>query len=470
MNSHNLLDAALRSLDREDWLQLHQWLACPLHHQHAPSLALFQWIADWYTVNKDLPPKELQPKDWADHGLSNLQFRKYRSLLLESVERFLAWKVWNSREDTLSNDLLEAYHLRNQTQSLQKRVRRDRKRFDQYRYRDSIALYAEFRREEIMLSLETNIERRSIKPFEEAEFRLLRYQIAERLRKAVATLARSLTSGQAIETPLLNEYLSEIERNTALLTEPAIALYYHACKLYLQPKKNIGADHFQKLTELLPQALNLFTPAEQTFLLKLTINFTIRRINREPEPSMLRTAFDLYQLGFKNERLYEDGYISVFTFNNFIGISLRLNEISVASDFIESMRDQLAPERRRETLAFNEARLYYAKGESSQALLRLQGIDYQDPFDLLNARMLQIRIYYEAGENQALYDLLRATRALLRRRQLGYHQDNFRNNLRMVQKLLRLKWNDKAALDKLKQQIISTKPLSEKEWLLEQMG
>ncbi|MEL6670407.1 MAG: hypothetical protein AAFP08_15655, partial [Bacteroidota bacterium] len=344
-----------------------------------------------------------------------------------------------------------------------------RKKYSRLKFRDSYALEADFRREEFALTLQTPTERRSIEPFEAAEFRLLKWQSAERLRKAVATLARSRTSGQIIDTPILHEYLDQIDQHPELQKEPAIALYYHACKLYLDNQDQTEVDHFQQLTELLPDYLEAFTPPEQTLLLKLTINFAIRRINQDPEPSILHTAFNLYQLGFQNELLFEDNYISVFTFNNFIGIALRLAEIEVAARFIPSKEQQLPPDRRKETLAFNYARLHYAQGEPEEALMRLQGIDYQDPFDLLNARMLQIRIYYETGEDQALFDLIRATRALLRRRKLGYHQENFRNNLRMVQKLLRLKWGDKSAIQKFKSQIINTKPLSEKEWLLGQI-
>ncbi|MEM6396068.1 MAG: hypothetical protein AAF741_06950 [Bacteroidota bacterium] len=466
MLAHNLLDAALLSLDKADWQQLHQWLNSPLHHSHAPSLELFHWMADYFSAHHELPPTDLQPPSWAQKGLSRLQFRKYRSLLLESVENFLAWKVWRSREEQRANDLLEAYRLRGCSQNLAKRLKRDRKRFKQYELWNSDHLSAGYVREELGLIVDNITERRNTTTFEAAEQRLLRWQTAERMRKAVATLARSQTSGIPIEMPLFDAYLNQIESSPELLEEPAISLYYHACRLYRPDHTNNKTDHFSALTQLLPKCLPGFTPTEQTALLKLTINFMIRRINTDPNTEILQTALDLYQLGLDKKLLLEEGHLSVFTFNNFVSIALKLHLSHTVETFIDQNAHLLSPQRKSETLAFNRARLLYAQGKPDQALLQLQSIDYQDPLDLLNARMLQIRIYYEAGEDQALYDLLRATRALLRRRQIGYHQENFRNNLRMVQKLLRLEWHSKKAVEKFRQQVIEMKPLSEKEWLL----
>ncbi|MEM7574728.1 MAG: hypothetical protein AAF433_17615 [Bacteroidota bacterium] len=466
---HNLLDDCLNALSTFEWKQLSHWLNCPLHHAHEPSLKLFEHLYASQLEKGQLPPKDKLPTSWPTGSLSPLQIRKYRSLLLESVESFLAWRQWSRSSEQKPNELLYAYRQRGLFNNLKKRVRSTRRQVKKQQNWGADRLEADFKREEIALVVETMDDRRLVKPFIESENRLLRWQTAERLRKAVSTLARAQTSGSPIPIPLLTAYLELVEATPSLMTLPPISLYYHVCRLYQQQPSD-STDHFAALTELLPQFLEGFPRQEQSDLLKLTINQAIRKINRDPQIETLRIALELYQLGLDRALLFEGGQLSVFTFNNLLGIAFRLQEIDFARSFLYKFGNKLAREHQKEVLAFNTARLCYAEKNYHAALVSLQNIDYQDPFDLLNARMLQIRIYYESEEYQALADLIRATRALLRRRKLGYHQENFRNNLRLTQRLLQLNWSDQQAVHQLEQQIQSTAPLSEREWLIQQLS
>lgn len=466
--SHNLLDDCLNALSAFEWKQLSLWLNCPLHHAHEPSLKLFEYLYTSQREKGHLPAKNELPNPWPAGSLSPLQLRKYRSLLLESVESYLAWQQWSQYSEQKPNELLYAYRKKGLFNNLKKRVRSTRRQIEKQQRWGADQLEADFKREEIALVAETMDNRRLVQPFIEAENRLLRWQTAERLRKAVSTLARAQTSGSPIPIPLLEAYLELVEATPSLMALPPISLYYHACRLYQQqPSDQI--DHFAALTDLLPQFLEGFPPQEQSDLLKLTINQAIRKINRNPQIDTLRIALELYQLGIDRALLFEGGQLSVFTFNNLLGIAFRLQEIDFARRFLYNFGNRLAKEHQKEVIAFNTARLCYAEKNYRKALVSLQNIDYQDPFDLLNARMLQIRIYYESEEYQALADLIRATRALLRRRKLGYHQENFRNNLRLTQRLLQLNWSDPKAASRLEQQIRTISPLSEREWLLQQL-
>ena len=465
---HNLLDDCLLALSTIEWRQLDDWLSNRLHHAHQPSFELFRFLREHYQLSGQLPERRAYPGSWGNQPPSDLQLRKYRSLLLDSVEDFLAWKNWSQQKNLKSNQLLAAYRERGLMDNLRKRIRRQRSKRADYQEWGAEELAADFRQGEFALVAETLDNRQIVAPYIEAENQLLRWQTAERLRKAVGTLARAQTSGSPIPTPLLEAYLELVEASPELMTTPAISLYYHACRLY-QDDHHPTTDHFLALTSLLPKYLEGFPRQEQSDLLKLTINQSIRRINRDPKQETLQTALDLYRLGLNRNLLYEGGQLSVFTFNNLLGIAFRLKATDFARRFLNQYADKLASERREEVLAFNTARLRYAEKRYRDALISLQNIDYQDPFDLLNARMLQIRIYYESGEFQALADLIRATRAILRRRKLGYHQENFRNNLRLTQRLLQLNWSDPKAIQKLEQQIQTTSPLSEREWLLQQL-
>jgi len=57
-----------------------------------------------------------------------------------------------------------------------------------------------------------------------------------------------------------------------------------------------------------------------------------------------------------------------------------------------------------------------------------------------------------------------------RKKIIGYHKENYLNLIHFVKQLLELKRFDKIAKQQLSQEIISTKAVAEKTWLLEQVA
>jgi len=56
-----------------------------------------------------------------------------------------------------------------------------------------------------------------------------------------------------------------------------------------------------------------------------------------------------------------------------------------------------------------------------------------------------------------------------RKKVLGYHKTTFTNLIRLTKKLIRINPFDAKQREKLRAEILSTNPLTEREWLLEQL-
>ncbi|NJO86548.1 MAG: hypothetical protein HC821_00175 [Lewinella sp.] len=113
--------------------------------------------------------------------------------------------------------------------------------------------------------------------------------------------------------------------------KPAVELYYHLCQSYLHPTAEELS--FEQLILRVKTLLPGFSPAEQNTLLKLLLNQAIHRLNQNASPTQLTAALDLYRLGSNSGLLVQNGRISTFTFNNVLGIALRLGQTDYAAAF-----------------------------------------------------------------------------------------------------------------------------------------
>ena len=81
------------------------------------------------------------------------------------------------------------------------------------------------------------------------------------------------------------------------------------------------------------------------------------------------------------------------------------------------------------------------------------------------------KIYYEEEEVDALESLLESIRTYLQRKKVvAYHKANYKNIIRYTKKLTRTTSFNITKKEKLIKEIEEANPLTEKEWLLEQLN
>ena len=88
----------------------------------------------------------------------------------------------------------------------------------------------------------------------------------------------------------------------------------------------------------------------------------------------------------------------------------------------------------------------------------------------LSAKIIQLKVYFETGDMQLLAAHIKNTRAFLRRvKDASYHKEIYVNIFSLTDQLMRLAPYDQRKRAALRQQILTTNPLTEREWLLEQL-
>ncbi len=364
--------------------------------------------------------------------------------------------------------MLQAYRRRGLELHLRNRINRQRSLLARKPRHDYGQLYEAYWLEELHVEHSLNHDRRLPANYNRGEELLLRAQLAAYFRQVSLSLASKPFTSNSPELPLLEEYLRLVRQNPELLLEPGVSLYYYLCCDYL-PEQVAFRLPFTDLVLSFQQHYPKFANDEQVTLLKLLLNRAIHRINQEASEENLRKALGLYQLGLNEGLLVHNNRITTFTFSNIMAIALRLEELIFASDFLDRFSDNLPGETADSIIAFNRARLAYARNDLKEALLYLQNADHQDGVHLMNARFLMMRIYYETHEILALRDLLHATRILIGRKHSNYHQKVYRNNIRLIKELTNLMPGRKTKLERFREKVEATSPLSEKAWLLAQV-
>ncbi|MEO1260050.1 MAG: hypothetical protein AAFZ15_14750 [Bacteroidota bacterium] len=293
------------------------------------------------------------------------------------------------------------------------------------------------------------------------------YVLASKLKQACLHLSRNTINQEVYQIGLLEEVLHYIKEHPGTLKLPAVAVHYY-CYMAITNLENEA--YFTQLRQAIREYYHCFYPGEIRDIYLLAINFCIRRLNTGQQERYAKEAFELYRSSLEQGFLLEDGIIPESTFSNIVSLALWMGEYRWTENFIESFRQNLKTEIRATIVHFNLAKLRYQQKRPSESLRHLATIQTKAPFLMLGAKTMQLKIYYELDETNALDSLMENMRIYLQRRKdLGYRKQNYENLLYLCRKLIDLPAYDKALAIKLKEEIEGAEILTEKEWLLKQL-
>ena len=290
--------------------------------------------------------------------------------------------------------------------------------------------------------------------------------ISIKLRQSCLLMAHDQLYNSGFDSGFL-EHIFDHLLSKNMLSVPAIGIYYHCYRMLENPEEE---KWFQSFKEELLVNGHLFGKEETQDLYLLAINYGIRRVN-DGFQNYFQDIMDFYQEGLNKEYLLQGGELSRFTYNNIVSVALQIGMADWAEKFIEEWANRLERRYRERMFSFNQAKIAYHRKDYDAAISLLQRSNYHDLLLNLSARSMLLKIYYELNEFDLLDSHLDAFSSYLRRKSgLGYHRSNYRNLIRYTKKLLTLNFVDKKERNTLKTQIQKEEKLTDKNWLLDQLG
>jgi hypothetical protein len=459
----------LATFDKKDW----HW--CEKHIKSNQNNSDFR-LVEWFLLLKKHRDKWLKNTEKSDFFLE-LSFLKpndsskknhhLNNYMLRVVEGYLAWQQWHSDDLATLQALLQACGRRHLDKHFAEVLQRIEQQRAQQPFRD-----ARYHR----IAYEITVERYQQSMYSgRSEADLLQSLsdhhdvafVAEKLKNACGQLSRRKVLKSELDTGLLPAALQFVQQRPELLHIPAISIYYYGYFTLVEPDNEA---HFFQLKLLLNQHRTLFHLQELHAIYLLAINFCIHRINLR-QSAYLRELLTLYQQGLEARVFFENGQLSRFTYTNIALLALRMREYAWGQHFLEQYKPALPESHRTGTYALNMARYCCELSDYDRAITLLQEMDSDDTLHTLMAKAMLLRMYYDTGAINALQSLLDSFSVYLRRKQrLGEQQQlAYKNLIRLLRKLTRLRPNAHTARAALRLEVEQTTLLAEKEWLLSRL-
>lgn len=268
--------------------------------------------------------------------------------------------------------------------------------------------------------------------------------------------------------------LSPITRRVidALLEEPPVSPLIQTYLSIYQTINSEGCEvyshrYFQALEGFIEQYQKEIKQDEMREIYLYAINFCARRI-RKGEGAYRKRVIKLYEDGIAQGYLFEQGYLSHWTYTNVVKLMLLEKQFQKASDFIHRHKEEMPPRFYNDAFHFNLAELYFQQGKYGEVLELLQQLTFTDSHYNMGSRMLIIKTFYELNDIEPLLSNLASfTRLLMRNKRLsGAYQKTMLNFCKLLHQILRVHKAENKR-EKTAQRIAATDLLAERSWLLE---
>ena len=463
---NTLILQLIQSFRKAELREAQKFVDSPFFNQREDLKILFAYLSECVSALQVIPSRQqVFAHLFPGENYNDQKLRLLLSYLLRLLEQFLQVKGCLEAPLHTSHFLLAAYRQKNLPGHFAKAFKSIRHKLDKHQLKHPEYFLANYLLEYEHYQLLSKGSRTGEQNLQELENHLHTSFLSMKLRQACFLMAHQAVYNTDYELGMLDEVLAEA-KTEKYLRIPAIAVYYYCYQTLYLPE---GEQFFQDFKAQLIQNIPFFPKREMRDLFLLAINFCIRKIN-ENRKAYLGEALELYKQGLNNDLLIENKQISRFTYTNIVGVALRMRETEWVDWFIHAYRKCLESSRQEVTYSLCAARLEYVRRNYRKALLYLQKADYKDLINHMVARILQLKIFYELEEYDLLESHLKNMQDFIRRnKKVGYHQQNYRNIIRLTRKLLRSNPYDKSAVRQLQESIEHANPLTEKEWLLEQL-
>ena len=464
--NNSLLVKNLEKFSPKEQLQLKDFANSPIFNKSQALIDLLHYLLE--ALKKKQPPtKEAAFRHvFGTAAFNDHKVRLVMSDLLKLVEDFIVYR--QSKKTQLSRSILLSTYYRKV--DLEKHFDRTHRKAKQqltlfpYRNQEYFSLQNQLQWEqyEVVSSKKRDIDMNLQELGQSFDI----FYFSSRLRQACFLKAQQAFYDTPYDFSWIDQLIEHIQQKE-WLSIPAISLYYYAYQLYVDIE---SSENFEALKQQILEYSPLFPSEEIRDIYVLALNYCIRKVNAG-QRAYLKESLDLYKAGLASGCFLENGVLSKFTFSNIVAMGLMVKDFEWVATFIQNYKNSLKKQDRQSTFCLNMARLEYTSNQNyTEALTYLQKVSDKDLLHTLNAKILQLRIYFEIAAYDLLESHLEAMVNFIRRKSvMGYHKANFLHLIRYTKKLLKLNLYDKKAIAQLAAAIQTEEVLTEKTWLLEQI-
>jgi|GEM_PF-1996049 len=287
------------------------------------------------------------------------------------------------------------------------------------------------------------------------------FYFSSKLRYSSEVRSRELLFSEKSELVLLDEMLEAVQL-PAFENEVFVQVFSLIVSLYQTSDKTT----YHTLKELIFSNLNHFNEIEKFDIIQGIVNYCIMKYNKG-ENEYLIEIFDLYEYSLMEGVWTTEGIIVHIVFDNIVAIACTLERYEWGESFICQYAQYLREDIKVSIETMAMCRLEFSKGNFERTLELLQNVDFVDVTLNVNAKVFQLRCYYELENyEEVFYDACNAFTQYCRRnkviskatkeRRLGF--------VKFLKRLHQAKYYQKEGRAALMQHL-GKQPVSNKIWL-----
>lgn len=467
MKNSLILHLVLRLSDKQI-REIKKWVRSPIYNHREDVCKLFDLLAKMKKsgkkeIAKEVAFKKLYPSQKFDDG----KIRLVMTFLQKNIEQYLVNQNFDGEGDGDENiRLATIYRKMSLPKHFERQIKKIDKEQEKTQHKNANFFDKKFKIEWEKHHYASMKRRYGDVHLQEIGDYLDVVYFVRKLEQACYTIAHQNIFKQDYKLALLDEIIQHIEENK-LYKIPVVSIYYHC---YQALKKDPETGWFQKFRIELETHKTLFPEEELSELYLLALNFCIRQYNAG-NVEYLEEEYNLYKECLEGGYLYKDGYLSRFTYRNFMTVCIAANKLDYAAIFIEEYIDKLEPQYKESAYSFNTARLAYHQKKYKIALRLLQKIEFEEFYTQISAKIIMLKIFYETKEWDVFINFLENMKTqIYRKKDIGYHKENYLNFLKYAKKLLEIKQMSKSAKLKIVDEIDQEKRVAERAWLKSQIS
>jgi len=406
-------------------------------------------------------------------NFNNQKLLKLNSDLVKLLEDFIAQKEFDNMVSLRSNLKIAGANKRNLIK-LYNGILGEIERLGKLEMNQSAEYYlTKYQIEKNIFSLKTENEKKNEKFEIKSELNINKisdnldyFYIAEKLRHFCTLLSWKKMYQLDIEMKNM-DFILQLSNTQPYSSIPPVSLYY---KMYLTYVEGENVNNYFELRDLIKKFIHLFPPDEQRDIYSTAISYCINKVNKG-DLDFQKETFIIYKETIDNNLVLTDKLISQTTFRNIVFFALRVEEYNWAENFILEYAQFVDEKYRENAVEFSLARLEFYRKNFGKVLEHLYKVSYEDVWYNINAKTLQIASYYELDEYDALESLLQAFKMYIKReKSLSIdRKEHYIHLIKFTNALMKINPKEQSKVIKLKEDIISTKGVVSKPWLIEKV-
>jgi hypothetical protein len=458
----------LRTCTKKELRDLKKWVQSPAHNLREDVIWLYDYLLEDDHLWKDefVAKAIAYARVYPNEPYDDAKMRQVMHFLIKTMEDFLIYQEVSQDEVESRMVLSKVLRKKRIDKLFEKNLKYIKEVQERQPYRNDQFFrnqYLRLQEEYVFLSTQTRTGPMNLQEVSNAHD--VNY-IIDKLRHSCYMLSHQKVYKADYDYGLIQQVIDYVDNNVHLLDTPAIAVYYYG---YKTTTERDNEENFLSLKNEIFNNGHFFPHEELLTLYLMAINYCIGQTNAGLN-QYRRESFELYKEGFEKKVLIQDGQISRFAFQNAITLGLYVKEYEWVENYIHQFKTYLDEKYRNDFVLSGLAKLHYERKEYDAAMKICSQTDFEDILMNLTSRTIMMKIYFEQNETDALDSYLESFRNyVVRKKVLGYHKSNYKNIISLTKKLFKVNPYNKKDKDKLRKEIEVLNPLTEREWLLEQL-